>query len=59
MGDLLTTEQAARILSRNPRTLENWRSLGRGPDYVVNPDTGRFHGYTWQAIDTWITGGTP
>ncbi len=30
----LTTEQAAAIIGANKRTLDNWRSLGRGPAYV-------------------------
>jgi hypothetical protein len=30
----LTTEQAAEILNCDKRTLDNWRSLGRGPAYL-------------------------
>ena len=31
---LLDTKQAAAIIGANPRTLDNWRNLGRGPVYV-------------------------
>lgn len=31
---LLSTKEAAVIVGANPRTLDNWRSLGRGPVYV-------------------------
>jgi hypothetical protein len=31
---LLTSEQAGECLHVNPRTLANWRYLGRGPRYV-------------------------
>ena len=30
----LTTEQAASIIGIDKRTLDNWRSLGRGPAYI-------------------------
>lgn len=30
----LTTEKAAEIIGVDKRTLENWRSLGRGPAYI-------------------------
>jgi len=31
---LLSTKQAAEVIGANPRTLDNWRNLGRGPIYV-------------------------
>jgi predicted DNA-binding transcriptional regulator AlpA len=31
---LLNTKQAAEVIGANPRTLDNWRNLGRGPVYV-------------------------
>lgn len=30
----LTTEQAAGLIGVDKRTLDNWRSLGRGPAYL-------------------------
>lgn len=31
---LLSTEEAAHVLGKPPRTLEQWRYLNRGPAYV-------------------------
>ena len=31
---VLTTAQVAKILNKDKRTLDNWRSLGKGPPYV-------------------------
>lgn len=31
---LLTTGQAAKILGVTPRTMINWRNLGKGPRYI-------------------------
>ena len=31
--DALSKAEAARMLGANPRTLDNWRSLGKGPAY--------------------------
>jgi len=31
---VLTTEQAAALIGVDRRTLDNWRSLGRGPAYI-------------------------
>jgi predicted DNA-binding transcriptional regulator AlpA len=31
---ILTTKQAAKILGIDKRTLDNWRSLSRGPAYL-------------------------
>ncbi|MEW6078578.1 MAG: helix-turn-helix domain-containing protein [Thermodesulfobacteriota bacterium] len=31
---LLNTKEAAALIGSNPRTLDNWRGLGRGPVYV-------------------------
>ncbi len=33
-GELLTTEQAAKLLQLAPRTLRRWRSESKGPPYV-------------------------
>lgn len=32
--DLLTTREAADALRSNPRTIERWRTAGRGPMFV-------------------------
>jgi len=32
--EVLTTEQAAAIIGVKKRTMDNWRSLGRGPAYI-------------------------
>ena len=32
--EVLTTEQAAALIGVDRRTLDNWRSLGRGPSYL-------------------------
>lgn len=32
--EVVTTKIAANILSRSPRTLENWRSQKKGPPYI-------------------------
>lgn len=34
MEELLTTIQAAQKIGLKPKTLHQWRSLGRGPRYV-------------------------
>jgi len=33
-SQVFTTAQAAKVLGVNKRTLDNWRSLGRGPAYM-------------------------
>lgn len=38
---VLSREEAAEILGLAPKTLDNWRSQGRGPDYVSYSPTGR------------------
>ena len=31
---LVSTKVAAKIMGTEPRTMDNWRSLGRGPAYI-------------------------
>ena len=50
----LTEEEAAAKIGITSGTLRNWRSQGRGPRWVKNPDTGRFFGYTQEAVDEWL-----
>ena len=33
-SQLLTTNEAAAYLKVSPRTLDNWRSLGAGPEFI-------------------------
>lgn len=54
---LLTEDQVAEMLNCTPGTLRNWRSLGKGPQWVANPDHGRFMGYRPDAIDAWLAKG--
>ena len=35
----LTTKEAAKLLHRSPRTLEDWRSQGRGPAFIRDGQT--------------------
>lgn len=53
-GPFLTEEAVAAKLGIRPATLRNWRSQGRGPRWARNPDTGRFLGYTQEAVDDWF-----
>jgi predicted DNA-binding transcriptional regulator AlpA len=58
----LSEDEAASKLGISPGTLRNWRSQGRGPHWATNPDTGRFFGYTSEAVDEWLAravGSTP
>jgi len=34
-SELLTTNEAARLVKVSPRTLEKWRRTGAGPQYYV------------------------
>lgn len=34
MDELLTTEEAANILKLKPKTLDKWRALQIGPEYI-------------------------
>lgn len=35
LGQLIPTEEAAKLLRQKPQTLAVWRSKGRGPRYYV------------------------
>ena len=48
---LLTAEQAGAYLQINPRTLANWRSLGRGPRFVRS---GARAFYRQAELDAWL-----
>lgn len=58
MNQLLTEDDVADLLNIKPATLRTWRALNKGPDWVVNPDTGRFIGYTQSDVEAWVSAGT-
>lgn len=51
VSPLLTAEQAGGYLKLNPRTLANWRVLGRGPKYVR---VGRRPYYRLPDLEVWL-----
>jgi hypothetical protein len=48
---LLTPDQAGAFLRVHPRTLANWRVLGRGPRYLR---VGRRPFYREKDLETWL-----
>ena len=52
---LLKGDDAARYLHINPRTLANWRVLGKGPRYVRSGSRAL---YRESDLDSWITANT-
>lgn len=42
MEELLTTEEAANILKLKPRTLDKWRAMQIGPEYIKIGETVRY-----------------
>ena len=54
---ILSESQVAAVLMVSTKTLRNWRSLGRGPQWMSNPDTGKFLGYPREALDDWLRDG--
>ena len=55
--ELLTEDEVADLLNVKPATLRTWRALNKGPDWHVNPDSGRFIGYTQADLEDWVTAG--
>lgn len=55
---LLSEENVAALLGRTEGTIRNWRSQGRGPQWVANPDNGQFMGYRREAVEEWLLGAT-
>ena len=49
---LLTTEELAHYLGISPKTVRNWRSLGKIPEDAIVPLAGVR--YDKEAIDEWI-----
>lgn len=50
-AQLLTRDEAAALLLLNPRTLDNWRSKGKGPRYVK---AGRKVAYRMTDLTAWV-----
>ena len=50
MHKLLNTEEAAPLIGVEPKTAENWRSLGVGPRFIR---AGRLIKYDPADIETW------
>lgn len=48
---IYTTEELAEILKRKPRTLEDWRRDGKGPDYARLPKGVRYLG---RDVQVWL-----
>jgi len=51
-GDLMETADAAIYLGKQPRTLEDWRSNGKGPKYLP----GKPVRYRKGDLDAWLDG---
>lgn len=58
-SEILDTEQAARLLNRQPDTLRQWRARGTGPTYLTYPDSDRFYGYRASDLRAFIDSLTP
>lgn len=54
LSDLLDEKRVAEKLGITAGTLRNWRVANRGPRWATNPDSGRFIGYTVEAVDSYI-----
>lgn len=52
---LLNTKEAAKYLNLSHYTLEKWRSLGTGPQYIVVGT--KAVRYRQSALDTFVDGG--
>ena len=52
---LLTEQEAAILLNREPATLRVWRVKGEGPPFVKDPKGG-IH-YDREMLETWIYSG--
>ena len=57
MPNLIDEPAAAERLNVTPGTLRTWRSQGRGPNWIRNPDTGRFLGYDPADVEQWVDDG--
>lgn len=55
MDDLMTTEELAKYLRLSPRTVEDHRYRGKGPEFVTLP-TGAIR-YRLADVDAWVAKG--
>jgi hypothetical protein len=55
LGDLteLNTKEAAGLIGRSPRTLENWRHRGCGPGWIAGSASNAPVSYTLGSIKKW------
>lgn len=51
---IMTGRQAAARLGVTESRLRGWRTDGRGPRWLADPDTGEFLGYEAAALDEWL-----
>lgn len=54
MNKLLTQEQAGEMLCISPKTLEQWRYLGKGPRFIRM--SSRAVRYSQETIEAWLSG---
>lgn len=52
MDEIFTTGKTAEILKVKPKTLENWRLAGRGPDFIRVG--GKYVRYSRPAIEAYL-----
>ena len=53
--ELLSTNQAARLLGIRPQTLRKWRLIGKGPRYVrLGANQQARVSYSLEAVQEWI-----
>jgi excisionase family DNA binding protein len=50
-GTLATPAEVAQVLGIPEHTLAQWRSKGKGPDYIK---VGRHVRYRWSDVSTWL-----
>jgi predicted DNA-binding transcriptional regulator AlpA len=48
---LATPEEVAAVLGVAKKTLDQWRSDGKGPDYLK---VGKFARYRWPVVNAWL-----
>ncbi len=54
---LLSEDEVADLLNVKPATLRTWRNRNKGPDWIANPDSGRYLGYRQDDVETWVLAG--
>ena len=56
-GKLITTKDAARLLRKHVKTLEKWRSEGKGPRYYQPEGEGGSVWYDEHEVNAYVRGG--